>query len=50
VCALTADITRLKNELNRYLAERRETFVAQDNEMMSRWRISERPITNELEE
>ena len=39
--ALIADIARLKEGLNRYLAERRGKFAAQDDVMMARWKAAE---------
>lgn len=41
--ALCADIDRLKRELDRYLAERRETLAAQDEAIAARWGPEERP-------
>lgn len=40
---LSNDVARLKNELNRYLSERREKFASQDEVMLARWRATELP-------
>lgn len=48
--SLRADVARLKDELNRYLAERRGRFAAQDDVMMARWRAPERADVDRPEE
>ncbi len=47
--ALTAEINRLKTELNRYLIERQEILAAQDEEMLARWRALERHKADDAE-
>lgn len=44
--ALSADIERLKDGLNRYLTERQGKFAAQDDVMMARWKAAERADTD----
>jgi hypothetical protein len=39
--ALSADVARLKDRLNRYVTERRGKFAAQDDVMMARWKAVE---------
>lgn len=48
--ALSADIARLKSELDRYLAKRRGKFAAQDDVMMARWKAVERADADGPEE
>lgn len=48
--ALGAEIARLKDGLNRYLAERRGKFAAQDDVMMARWKAAEHADADGSEE
>lgn len=48
--ALSADVARLKDELNRHLGERRGKFAAQDDVMVARWRAVERANADGSEE
>ncbi len=41
--ALQAEVERLKSELNRYLADRREKLAAQDEEIAERWKQTTSP-------